>query len=131
MRLLHSGMALPAPAMARQLVTVPARLLGQPGRQCDGTAARVQGRRQSPGGQGVPDPAPAHARPIVEVTFHAEVPAAGDLLDDLVDRLVAFIAVRNGKLRALFDVHHHGNGKLVPTGPGEAAEAGNIPVQLP
>ena len=46
-------------------------------------------------------PAP---RAIFEMRFHAEIAHAGDLLDHLVDALIALVALSDRELRALLDI---------------------------
>ncbi len=130
-RLAHSGVPLPAPAVTGHFVAEIDRLAGKPGRALDGASAGVQRRDRAVLGERRRDPPPARPRSIFEMRVLTGIRIALDLFDRLVGALVPLVAVRNGKLRAFFQIddERDRDARLVrPLNPGRIfAVASEIP----
>ena len=87
------------------------RFGGDPGRYSNGAAASVERGAHSISLQESPDAGPADPRAVGKMAFHAQIRQGIDLLDGLVDVLVALIAARQGELRPLLDVDDNRHGK--------------------
>ena len=75
-------------------------------------------------GEHLADPPPAHPHAVGEMRLHAGVGMADDLLDRLVDALVALVPVRDRELRAFLHVDHDRHGEPRPVRPGEPGGIG-------
>ncbi len=128
--LVHMGVPLPAPAMGCDLMPVGHRLLHQPGRERDGAAIGVQRRRHAVLLQQRADARPAGARAVFEMRFHAEIAHAGDLLDHLVDALVALVALADRELRALLDIDDDGDGEPRVVRPADRGRIAAIAAEI-
>ena len=102
----HTGMALPAPAVARHLVAACHRIARQPGRACNRPPAGIQRARCPRLVQRTHDAPVARARAVLEVAVAARIGRVAHFVGDLVHRLVAVVAVGDRKLGTLLDVHH-------------------------
>ena len=105
--LFHAGMTFPAPAVTADLVAARNRVpAGKPGRALERAAAGAQrGRRAAAASASMTRHQPARV-PYSKCFLHAAVGQADDLVGDLVDRLVALVAVRSAELGALLDIDH-------------------------
>jgi hypothetical protein len=61
--------------------------------------------------QQIRNPPVARPRPILEMTLHASVGNVSDLLDNLVNELVALVSVADAQLGTFLDIDNEGYGE--------------------
>src|ERR1700693_3914149 len=97
-------MAFPAPAMRRDLVPAPHRVLGKHRQALDGASAGADGRFRAVPLQQIHDAPPAGAAAVFEMAVDGWIGSADEALLDFVDGLVLAVAVGDGVFGAFLEI---------------------------